>query len=160
MWGFLLSVVRYTVMDIVFVYCGCCLGKMVPWNALPSALCNTPYRLCMLLQCYILLCAHLSRKSLSLWKLSGFWSLFLVLFKKMPPSNCVFGDFYSAELTLIQKMHVQYLGFWLGFNPSPFTFQLILMNILQKLHFKIYFKSKKSYLFIKKNPPVSRHVKL
>lgn len=43
-WGFLLSVVRYTVMDIVFVCCGCCLGKMVPWNALPRALCNTPYR--------------------------------------------------------------------------------------------------------------------
>lgn len=43
-WKFFLSVVRYTVMDIVFVYCGCCLGKMVPWNALPSALCNAPYR--------------------------------------------------------------------------------------------------------------------
>lgn len=62
--------------------------------------------LCMPLQCYIL-CAHLSRKSLSLWKLGGFCRL------------CPFRDFYSTVPTRIQircMCNMQYQLDCDGFN--------------------------------------------
>lgn len=77
--------------------------------------------LCMLLQCYILLCAISSRKSLSLGKLCRNCSL------------CPFRDFYSTVLTLLQircMCKMQYKLDCDGFNSSRslYFFHLIFMK--------------------------------